>query len=271
MASQCRAKNPATCKNHGVPLNSTNPTNDDARKSDFFGASVWNKVVSMQARNKTSGEVRDSLKNAFRDVEGFSEKNGAGNESSRKFIIGLLTKPELGTVEQEGKSSAAVTGIRENLRGHYETTADGGPSALATVRLFRALGRSDELGKDIRDAAWEQAQNPAAGASFEAKAEAMVSVLNKHKVFGDSEGKWLDSELRSLTGMIRNQATGNDSHNSLELTYRGSNVRLWVDAKVVDKEVTITGFKATDHPTKNSRMDYDGLNNDLAAVFYGKG
>lgn len=273
MASECRAKNPATCRTHGtgLPTSQTSSTQDDASKSDFFGASVWNKVTAMQERNKISGEVRNSLKNAFRDIEGLSDKNNeADTTSSRKFIVGLLARPELGTVDQEGESSAAVNGVRDNLRGAYETVRNGGPSALATVRLFKELGRANELGKDIREEALKQAQTPAAGASFEAKAEAVVSVLHKHKVFGDIEGKWLDSEERGFKGMVRDQATGKDSHNSLELTYRGSNVRLWVDARVIDKEVMFTGFKATDHPSKNSRMDYEGLNNDISAIFYGK-
>lgn len=273
MASECRAKNPATCRTHGtgIPTSQLNSAQDDAAKSDFFGSSVWNRVTAMQERNKTSGEVRVSVKNSLRDIEGFSDRNSEADTTSvRKFVVGLLTRPELGTVSQEGESSAAVNGVRDILRGAYETDRNGGPSALATVRLFKGLGRAKELGSDIREQALKQAQTPAAGASFEAKAEAMVSVLNKHKVFGDVEGKWFDSEERSFKGMVREQATGKNSHNSLELTYRNSNVRLLVDAKVIDKEVVITGFKAYDHPSKNRHMDYEGLNSDLSAIFYGK-
>lgn len=273
MASKCQAKDPATCKNHGVPLTAaSDPANSEAAKSEFFGASVWNKVTAMQERNKASGEVRNCLKDAFRDIEGFSDRiNEADATSSRKYIAGLLTRPELSAVEKEGESSAAANGVRDNLRGAYETVRDGGPSALATFRLFKAMGREDEIGKEMKEEAFKQAQLPASGASFEAKAEAMVHVLNKHKVFGGTlDGRWLNSEMRSFTSSVRDQATGNDSHNSLELTYRNSAVRLLVDARVIDKEVTITKFKATDHPAKNQYMDYEGLNNDLSAIFYGK-
>lgn len=271
MASECRAKNPATCRTHGTGIPTSQPAQDEAGKSDFFGASVWNRVTAMQERSKASAQVRGSIKNAFRDIEGFSDRNNeADTTSARKFIVGLLTKPELGTVGQKGESSAAVNGVRDILRGAYETVRDGGPSALATVRLFKELGRANELGADIREQALKQAQTPAAGASFEAKAEAIVSVLHKHKVFGDIQGKWLDSEERSFKRMVRDQATGKDSHNSLELTYRNSDVRLLVDAKEIDKEVVITGFKAYDHPRKNPHMDYEGLNNDISTIFYGK-
>lgn len=269
MASNCRAKNPATCRNHGTgfPTGTASPPNE-AEKKDFFGASVWNKVTMMQERNKANGVVRDVVKNAFRDIRGFDKETVHDNEKIRKYAVEVLMKPELGVVKHEGDPSNAVFMIREKL-AEYETTSDDGASALATVRLFDALDREDEVSPGLREKAYRHAQKPAIGSSFEAKAEAMVHVLNKHKVFGDTlDGKWLKSEMRGFEGMVRDQATGRDSHNSLELTYRNSNVRLLVDARVIDKEVVITGFKAYDHPSKNSRMDYEGLNNDLTAIWF---
>lgn len=270
MASECRAKNPATCRNHGTGFPTTGMASPDneAEKKEFFGSSVWNKVAIMQERNKANSVVRDVVKKAFQDIRGFNKESVHDNEKIRKYAVEVLMKPDLGKVKTEGDPSNAVFMIREKL-AEYETTSDDSASALATVRLFRALGREDELSPGLIDKAYRHAQKPAGGASFEAKAEAMVHVLNKHKVFGDTlDGKWLKSEMRGFEGMVRDQATGKDSHNSLELTYRNSNVRLLVDAKVIDKEVVITGFKAYDHPSKNSRMDYEGLNNDLASIFY---
>jgi hypothetical protein len=270
MASQCRAKNPATCRNHGTgfPTSQTTSSSNEAEKKEFFGSSVWNKVTAMQEQSKTNGVVRDVIKKASQDIRGFDNETAHNSDKTRKYIVGILSNPELSEVKHEGDPSTAVFMIREKL-DEYDTTIDDSASALATVRLFRALGREDEISPGLEAKAYSNAQKPAIGASFEAKAEAMVHVLNKQKVFGDTlDGRWLKSEMRGFEGMVRDQATGKDSHNSLELTYRGSNVRLLVDAKVIDREVTITGFKAYDHPSKNSRMDYEGLNNDLTAIFF---
>lgn len=268
MAPKCRAKDSSTCKNHGVPITSTSPTNDEAGKSEFFGASVWNKVTAMQEKSHTNGVVRDTMTSAFNDIRGFNKGSGSYDDKNRKYIVETLTHPKLGFVKNEGDPSYAAEMVREKL-AEFDSTSNEGASTLATVRLFKALGREDEISPGMETKAYAHAQKPALGASFEAKAEAMIHVLNKHKVFGGNlEGKWLNSEMRSFTSSVRDQATGKDSHNSLELTYRGSNVRLWVDAKVIDKEVTITKFKATDHPSPNTSMDYEGLNNDLVGIFY---
>lgn len=270
MASECRAKNPATCRNHGTgfPTGGEASPNNEAEKKEFFGSSVWNRVSMMQERNKLNNVVRDVVQKAFKDIRGFDKESVHDNERIRKYAVEVLMEPELGKVKREGDPSNAAFMIREKL-AEYETTSDDTASALATVRLFRALGREDEISPGLTAKAHLHAQKPALGASFEAKAEAMVHVLNKHKVFGNTlDGKWLKSEMRGFEGMIRNQATSKDSHNSLELTYRNSNVRLLVDARVIDKEVVITGFKAYDHPSKNSHMDYEALNNDLTAIWF---
>lgn len=271
MASECRAKNPATCRNHGSGYGfstpNSDPASDEAGKKEFFGSSIWNQVNIMKERNKASKVVRDTMKQAFQDIRGFDQTYPNISEHARKYIVETLMNRDLSTVKSEGDPSTAAFMVRERL-APYEKTSDDGASALATVKLFKALGRDDEVSAGMEEKAYQHAQRPAPGASFEAKAEAMVHVLNKHKVFGDTlDGKWLKSEMRGFKGMVRDQATGNDSHNSLELTYRNSNVRLLVDARVRDNEVVITGFQAYDHPSKNSRMDYEGLNKDLAAIW----
>lgn len=272
MASECRAKNPAKCRNHGngygfAPSN-PDPASDEAEKKEFFGSSLWNQVTMMQERNKTNGVVRDTIKKGFRDIRGFGRRHPTLPDQTRRFIVETLMNSDLATIKQDGEPSNAASMIRERL-APFENTSDGGPSALATVKLFKALGRDDEISAGMEEKAYQHAQKPAKGASFEAHAEAMVHVLNKHKVFGEAlDGKYLASEMRGFTSMVRAQATGKDSHNSLELTYRGSNVRLLVDAKVVDGEVMITKFKAYDHPAENPRMNYETLNKDLTAIWF---
>jgi hypothetical protein len=272
MASECRAKNPAKCRNHGNGYSFSPPNPDpasvEAGKKEFFGSSIWNQVAMMQERSKTSGVVRSAMKKAFQDIRGFDRTYPNVSENTRKYIVETLMNRELATIKRDGDPSEAAALIRERL-APYENTSDDGASALATVKLFKALGRDDEVTSGMEDKAYRHAQKPAKGASFEAHAEAMVHVLNKHKVFGDTlRGKYLASEMRGFKGMVRDQATGKDSHNSLELTYRGSNVRLLVDARVVDNEVMITKFKAYDHPAKNPYMDYENLNKDLTAIWF---
>lgn len=271
-SSQCRAKNPAKCRNHGngygfAPPN-PDPVSDEAGKKEFFGSSLWNQVTMMQERSKANGVVRATMKKAFQDIRGFDRTYPNVSENTRKYIVETLMSREMATIKHDGDPSEAASLIRERL-APYETTSDDGASALATVKLFKTLGRDDEVSAGMEDKAYRHAQKPAKGASFEAHAEAMVHVLNKHKVFGGTlRGKYLASEMRGFIGMVRDQATGNDSHNSLELTYRGSNVRLLVDARVVDNEVMITKFKAYDHPVKNPYMDYENLNKDLTAIWF---
>lgn len=271
MTTECRAKNPATCRKHGTGHSfsppQADPVKEEARKKEFFGSSLWGQVTMLQERNQATKIVRDTMNKAFQDIRGFDQTYPNLSDQTRKYIVQTLMKPDLGTAKHDGDCSEAAAMVHERLAA-YETTSDDSASALATVRLFKAFGREDEIPSTMEAKAYQHAQRPAIGASFEAKAEAMVHVLNKHKVFGDTlNGKWLKSEMRGFERMVRNQATGNNSHNSLELTYRGSNVRLLVDAKVIDNEVTIAGFKAYDHPSKNSRMDYEGLSKDLAAIW----
>jgi hypothetical protein len=101
---------------------------------------------------------------------------------------------------------------------------------------------------------------------LEAKAEALANVLNEHNVFGNVEGKWLESETRGFTNMIRSHALGDRSHNYLELTYHYNCVRLIINTEVVNNEAVFRDVTAYDHPWKSETMDYEGLNKAIQQV-----
>lgn len=102
--------------------------------------------------------------------------------------------------------------------------------------------------------------------ALEAKSEALAAVLNEFKVFGDVDGKWLESEVRGFKSMVRSHALEERSWNYLELTYHYNCVRLIITTAVVDGEAAFREVTAHDHPWKSEKMDYEGLNAAIQEV-----
>jgi hypothetical protein len=101
--------------------------------------------------------------------------------------------------------------------------------------------------------------------ALEVKAEAVANVLNDFKVFGDVEGKWLESQVRGFKHMVISHAKGEGYAGYLELTYP-SCVRLLLSTEVVGREAVFSYVEAYDHPWKNDQMDYEGLNKAIQEV-----
>lgn len=96
--------------------------------------------------------------------------------------------------------------------------------------------------------------------TLQSQSEALFEVLHGHGVFGESEGKWLESEKRGFMGMVEDHAISRD-HNYLEITYSGTCVRLIINLTVNEKnEAVFKDITAYDHPWANEDMDYEALN-----------
>lgn len=106
---------------------------------------------------------------------------------------------------------------------------------------------------------------PVSVEGLEAKAELIANVLNDYKVFGNVEGKWLESEIRSFKRMVVAHARDESFTSYLELTYP-SCVRLIIETDTVDGVAYFTEIQAYDHPWPNKAMDYEGLNNAILQV-----
>lgn len=102
--------------------------------------------------------------------------------------------------------------------------------------------------------------------SLEAKAAELAAVLDKHKVFGDVDGKWLESEKRGLVGMVVSHVHENLIFDYLEVTYRGSCVRLIITTENVDGVAKFKKISAYDHPVEHPEMNYGQLNADIQAL-----
>jgi hypothetical protein len=101
---------------------------------------------------------------------------------------------------------------------------------------------------------------------LEAKADAIGNVLNDFNVFGNVDGKWLESEMRGFKNMVISHTLGDRSRNYLELTYHYSCVRLIINTRIVENKAVFTDITAYDHPWKNENTDYEGLNKAIQEV-----
>lgn len=267
MASECRAKNPATCRTHGTG-ESPSPTNNEAAKKEFFGENAWGSIDSVeeQAKRKVMRAVSDSFMNASRDIEGFT---GSESAAGRKRLTEILTDPNLSRlVEQEGEdSSAAVREVRQYFRENHDETNDGGPSALATVRLFKVLKRARELGEGLREEALIQAQKPAVTAGFEARAEGIVSLFRKHGILGTINSKEMDFSQRSFIKNVEEQAKGKHSKKPVETMHRLSDMKVSVWANMENGMVTIRKMQIVKYPYSNSSYDDNKFAEDLSRIY----
>lgn len=261
--AKCRAKNPSTCRTHG-----TVPTSKpaEAQLKEFFGQESWDKVTAAE-QEQTTGMVKTSLSKAFRDIENFSENKD--HRTSQK-LTQILTDTENRKVMVEGESSEAVMDVRRQLRENYDRTLDGGGSALATVRMFKDLKRSNELGDEIREQALLEAQKPAVRASFEAMSEGIVSLFKKHGVLGNPTGKKMDRQQRGFMLAVKEQATGKYSKKPYVTMYRESNVELSVKAHASEDKIYITNIQLREYDTNSSKIDHAGLAQDFAKLFHGE-
>lgn len=146
MASECRAKNPETCRTHGNPNLSAKSVNDESGKKEFFGEKVWTQVIKSEENSKITDTVRTSLEDSLHDIKGFSKKNELNEEEVQEKLTEVLTAIELREVEREDMSSPAAISVQKLLNNHYSNGTVTGASALATVRMFKLLKRSNELG-----------------------------------------------------------------------------------------------------------------------------
>lgn len=87
--------------------------------------------------------------------------------------------------------------------------------------------------------------------------EAIAKVLNNHGVFTFEE------DTDEFVRMIERNLTELEK---LEITYRATNVRLFVTPVLDDGEYVIQNVLAIPHPEVNAKIDYDQLNADIASV-----
>lgn len=268
MAAKCRAKNPATCKNHGVPPTATNPANEEAAKKEFFGEGTWDSLASVedQAKQKIMREVSNSFRNSSRDIEGFT---GSETIEGWRKLTAILTNPDLkvGSEQAGDDSSNAVREVRQYFKDNHDGTNDGGPSALATVRLFKSLKRAQELGEGIREEALLQAQKPAVTAGFEARAEGIVSLFRKHGILGTLTSKQMDREQRSFIMQVEEQAKGKHSKKPVEIMYRLSDMKVSVWASMENEVVSINKMQIVKYPYSNSSYDENKFAQDLTRIY----
>lgn len=266
MASECRAKNPATCRTHGTGEASTPPNNEDAKK-EFFGENAWENVTAEQeqADRATMRLVTKGFKRSVRDIEGFA---GYVTGEGKRRVAQIVNNSELrGSAEhREGDSSAAVKEVRQYFLENHDSTKDGGASALATVRLFKSLGRARELGNGLRELALVQAQRPAVTAGFEARAEGIVAILRKHGFMGDISHKEMDKEQRYFITQVQEQAENKRNKQPVEIMYRASNRKLLVRASMEDHKVSIDQMQIIEYPF-GPRYDGDKFAADLSRIY----
>ena len=250
MASECRAKNPATCRTHGMQTHQE-ASKDEAGKKEFFGSQAW-EAVKGESAVQPSETVNKVVDQAFHDIQGLT---GAPSETGNQKLAELLTDPDIDSVQT----------VRQYFKDNHDNTENGGPSALATVRLFKALKRGRELGKDIREEALIQARHPKEDSSFEAKAEGVISVLHKHGILAGVEGTHLDREERLFIKEVRERAE-KGTQKPAEIMYRTSASTVYVWSRIRNGEVVIDNMRLSREPYSNP-VDGDLLAEDLGRVF----
>lgn len=266
MASECRAKNPATCRTHGTGEHS-GPANNEAAKKEFFGESAYENVsaAQKQADRVTMQAISKSYKRAARDIEGFT---GYVTGAGKRIVAEIVNDPNLrGLPGQTGNApSAAVREVRQYFYENHEDTKDGGPSALATVRLFKSLGRAGELGNGLRELALLQAQKPAVTAGFEARAEGIVAIFRKHGFMGDISHREIDREQCSFISQVEEHAKDPRS-GPVEIMYRASDTKVRVRASMEDHKVSINQMQIIQYLYSNFSYDGDKLAEDLTHIY----
>lgn len=267
MTPKCRAKNPATCRTHGTGEAST-PANDEAAKKEFFGENAWENVSAHQEQvnKEVMRIVTKEFKRAARNIEGFT---GYVTGEGKRRVAQIVNDPDLRgwTEHKEGDSSAAVKEVRKYFWENHDKTGDGGISALATVRLFKSLGRARELGNGLRELALVQAQHPAVTAGFEARAEGIVAIFRKHGFMGDISHKEMDREQRSFILQVEEQARSQYSKYPVEIMYRASDTKVVVRASIEDHKVSINQMQIIQYPFSNFSYDGDKFAEDLTHIY----
>lgn len=267
MTSKCRAKNPATCRTHGTGEAPT-PAKDEAAKKEFFGENTWEKASARQEQvNKEIMRiVNKEFKRSLRNIDGFT---GYVTGEGKRKVAAIVNDPDLrGWADHtEGDSSAAVKAVRQYFWENHDGKNDGGVSALATVRLFKSLGRARELGDGLRELALVQAQKPAVTAGFEARAEGIVAIFRKHGFMGKITHKELDREQRSFIMQVEEQAKGKYSKKPVEIMYRASDVKVSVRASIEDHKVSINQMQIIQYPYSNFSYDADKIAEDLTSIY----
>lgn len=103
--------------------------------------------------------------------------------------------------------------------------------------------------------------------ALETKAQAIAEVLSAHRAFGNIGPTYSRSEKQGFINSVTAHAMEETKSKKLELTYRSSCVRLTVRTKVVAGEATLRKITVSDHPYRNTAIDYEALNRDIQAVF----
>lgn len=101
-------------------------------------------------------------------------------------------------------------------------------------------------------------------ASIKEKMVQVADVLAEEGVFG-SDAEYLSSEKRSFIGQAMGQVGRTDT---IEMTYRGTAVRVLIDVLETAKEFKAIQFVAVPHPFENEDMDYIKLNERLKEIQY---
>lgn len=102
-------------------------------------------------------------------------------------------------------------------------------------------------------------------AILKAKMDDVANILAESGVFGLQENGHMESEKRSFIGQVMGQVGRTDQ---IEMTYRGSGVRVLIDIAKDPAGYKAIGMKAVAHPYKNEEMDYAELNRKLTDIRY---
>jgi hypothetical protein len=98
-----------------------------------------------------------------------------------------------------------------------------------------------------------------------AKMVDVADMLAESGVFGDPKSEFMESEKRSFVGQAMGQVGRTDQ---IEMTYRGSGVRVLIDMAKDPAGYKVIGMNAVAHPYKNEDMDYAELNRKLTEIRY---
>jgi hypothetical protein len=109
-------------------------------------------------------------------------------------------------------------------------------------------------------------KNPVQVETVEAQAKAIAEVMENHWVFGRPETDFAFYEKHDFVGMVTRHAKENRFGDSLEVTYRNSDVRVIVTTQVAEGHASLKSITAFNHPHQNPSIDYDALNEDIQAV-----
>jgi hypothetical protein len=104
--------------------------------------------------------------------------------------------------------------------------------------------------------------------AIEAQANAVADIMETHEVFGRHGTDHAFYEKHDFVRMVTAHVKENKPWDSLEVTYRNSDVRVVVTTQIVEGIATFKDVVAFNHPNPNPSLDYTELNEDIQEIVF---